>query len=151
MPSDSVMFLIPDLAIFLSEVAEFFLGITIWLFFTLIIIVLVEYLSQFSKISIFRIFMFNSIFVVTALILFMISDFIIIWRAGWLGGEVLAAILVLLIDLLLLCAFKVKIVAWSRLRFSSPKTVILFVLVLTILPVIACHTYVLLLGSQWTI
>lgn len=141
---------ITSISIFWSESADYIAIYSAFCFLVCLIIFIVQF-SKHTNISFHRLVIRATALMLATIVLFTLCSFILGWHSDIFGNELIASLMLSLIWLFLLYKLNCFLILWNN-QMISPSTKYAFIQVLVLVaPFILFSTFILILGSQWTI
>jgi len=142
---------ITNISIFWSESADYIAIYSAFSFLVCLIIFIVQF-RKYTNISLHRFVIRATALMLATIVLFTLCIFISGWHSHIFGNEIITSLMLSLIWLFLLYKLNCFLIFWSNKQMIAHSTKYAFIQVFVLVaPFILFSTFILILGSQWTI
>jgi len=142
---------ITNISIFWSESADYIAIYSAFSFLVCLIIFIVQF-RKYTNISLHRFVIRATALMLATIVLFTLCIFISGWHSHIFGNEIITSLMLSLIWLFLLYKLNCFLILWSNKQMIAHSTKYAFIQVFVLVaPFILFSTFILILGSQWTI
>jgi hypothetical protein len=142
---------ITNISIFWSESADYIAIYSAFSFLVCLIIFIFQ-LRNHTNISFHRLVIRPTALMLATITLFTLCSFILGWHSDIFGNELITSLMLSLIWLFLLYKLNCFLMLWSNKKMIAYSTKYAFIQVFVLVaPFILFSTFILILGSQWTI
>jgi hypothetical protein len=139
-----------NLTIFWSENSDFLAIYLGFAFVVCFIIAGLEYRKKIPDISLRQLIIKASVLIFATTVFFALCSFILGWYPNTFGGEIMSTIAITVMWFFMLYKLNVFLICWSKQNPYSTTSAFIPVLIL-IAPFVLFTTFILILGSMWTI
>lgn len=138
-----------DISIFWSESAIFIGVYSIFALIVCSILVGLEFYNQSTNVAFSRVAAKATTLMISVIILFTISLYIVSWKSSLFGGEIITNIILATIWFILSFLLNNALISWCGLSFEKNDYYKYLPVLVLISPFIIFNIFVFLLGSAW--
>jgi len=143
---------ITSISIFWSESADYIAIYSAFSFLVCLVIFIVQFRKHTTNISLHRLTIRVTTLMLATIVLFTLCLFISGWHSHIFGNEIITSLVLSFIWLFLLYKLNCFLIIWSNKKMIANSTKHAFIPVFVLVaPFILFSTFILILGSQWTI